>query len=271
MSIGKNIKALREERNLTQEQVADKLDVSFQAVSSWEREEYKPDTDKLIKLAALFDVSLSALVEEKQGVFATRDTIYNWEHMKTYVKTTAKNLGLKDTLNALSFAVEAHKGQKRKKSDVPYIYHPLNLACHALAMNITDDDVIAACLLHDVIEDCGKTAEDLPVSDGTRELVILMTHAKTTDDNREKILKSYYKAIAANPKAALIKCLDRCNNLTTMSWGLSRDRIYRMIKETETFFPALLKAVKATPEYNNAAWLLQYQMESMLDIYKRLM
>ncbi len=271
MSIGKNIKALREERNLTQEQVADKLDVSFQAVSSWEREEYKPDTDKLIKLAALFDVSLSALVEEKQGVFATRDTIYNWEHMKTYVKTTAKNLGLKDTLNALDFAVEAHKGQKRKKSDVPYIYHPLNLACHALAMNITDDDVIAACLLHDVIEDCGKTAEDLPVSDGARELVILMTHAKTTDDNREKILKSYYKAIAANPKAALIKCLDRCNNLTTMSWGLSRDRIYRMIKETEKFYPALLKAVKATQEYNNAAWLLQYQMESMLDIYKRLL
>ncbi len=53
--------------------------------------------------------------------------------------------------------------------------------------------------------------------------------------------------------------------------GNNGDRIYRMIKETETFFPALLKAVKATPEYNNAAWLLQYQMESMLDIYKRLM
>ena len=74
-----------------------------------------------------------------------------------------------------------------------------------------------------------------------------------------------------NPKAALIKCMDRCNNLTTMSWGLSRDRIYRMIKETEEYYPALIKTMKATPEYNNAAWLLQYQIESMLDIYKRLM
>ena len=55
MSIGKNIRALREERKLTQEQVADALDVSFQAVSSWERDEYKPDTDKLLKLAELFD------------------------------------------------------------------------------------------------------------------------------------------------------------------------------------------------------------------------
>ena len=44
-----------------------------------------------------------------------------------------------------------------------------------------------------------------------------------------------------------------------------------MIKETEEYYPRLLRVVKDTPEYNNAAWLLQYQMESMLDIYKRLM
>ena len=271
MNIGSNIKRLREERSLTQEQVADKLGVTFQAVSSWERDEYRPDTDKLIRLAELFDVSVSALVEEKTGLFKTKETIYNWEHMKTYVKTTAKALGLKDTLKAVDFAVEAHKGQKRKKSDVPYIYHPLNLACHALAMNIAEDEVIAACLLHDVIEDCGKTAEDLPVSDETREIVVLLSHGNTTEDNRNEIMKAYYGAINANPKAALVKCLDRCNNLTTMSWGLSREKIFRMIKETEEYFPVLLKTVKDVPEYNNAAWLLQYQMESMLDIYKRLM
>lgn len=47
MSIGANIRRLREERCLTQERIADELDVSFQAVSSWERDEYKPDLDKL--------------------------------------------------------------------------------------------------------------------------------------------------------------------------------------------------------------------------------
>ena len=271
MSLGSNIRQAREEREMTQEQVADKMGVTFQAVSSWERDEYRPDTNKLIRLAGLFDVSVSSLVEDRTGLFKTKDAVYNWEHMKTYVKTTAKNLRLKNTLKALDFAVEAHKGQTRKKSDVPYIYHPLNIACHALAMNITEDEVIAACLLHDVVEDCGKTAEDLPVSVETRELVVLLTHSKTTSDDREKVMSAYYKAIAANPKAALIKCLDRCNNLTTMAWGLSRDRIFRMINETEEYFPKLLKAVKDTPEYNNAAWLLQYQIESMLDIYKRLM
>ena len=41
--------------------------------------------------------------------------------------------------------------------------------------------------------------------------------------------------------------------------------------ETDKYYPALMKVVKNTPEYNDAAWLLQYQIESMLDIYKRLM
>ncbi len=271
MSIGTNIKSFREERKLTQEQVAEALGVTFQAVSSWERDEYRPETDKLIKLAELFDVSVSAIAEEKRKVFKTKDTIYDWEHMKTYVKTSARNFKLRETLKAVDFAVEAHEGQKRKRSAVPYIYHPLNLACHALSMDIVEDEIIAACLLHDVIEDCGKKLDDLPVNDETKELVRLLTCEKTNDDNREGILKTYYEEIKKNPKAALIKCMDRCNNLTTMAWGLSRDRIYRMIKETEEYFPALIKVIKNTPEYNNAAWLLRYQMESMLDIYKRLM
>ncbi len=271
MSIGNNIKALREERKLTQIQVADALDISFQAVSSWERDEYKPDTDNLIKLAELFDVSVSAIAEEKRNTFKTKETIYDWEHMKTYVKTTARNYNLPNTLKAVDFAVAAHEGQIRKRSSTPYIYHPLNLACHALSMDIVEDEIIAACLLHDVIEDCSCKYEGLPVNDETKDLVRLLTCEKTTDDNRKEIMSAYYRNIEKNPKAALIKCMDRCNNLTTMSWGLSRERIYRMIRETEEYYPALLKAVKNTTEYNNAAWLLKYQMESMLDIYKRLM
>ena len=271
MSIGTNIKSLREERKLTQEQVAEALGVSFQAVSSWERDEYRPDLDKLIRLAEVFDVSISSIVEEKKKTFKTKKAIYDWERMRTFVKTSAKNYKLTDALKALDYAVKAHEGQKRKRSDTPYIYHPLNMACHALSMGIREDSVIAACLLHDVVEDCGKTVDELPVNEEARDIVRLLTREQTTDANRDKVMKAYYKAIEANPKAALIKCLDRCNNLTTMSWGLSRDKIYRMITETETYYPKLIKVIKDVPEYNDAAWLLKYQIESMLDIYKRLM
>lgn len=271
MSIGSNIKRIREIKGFTQEQLADLANVSFQAVSSWERDIYKPDIDKLINIAKVFDVSLSSLVENKQNKFKTKETIYNWEHMKTYVKSIATNLKLIDTLKAIDFAIESHKGQYRKKSDVPYIYHPLNMTCHALSMGIKEDDVLAAILLHDVVEDCNKTINDLPVGKSAKEIVRLVSHEKTNDADRERIMSAYYKAIANNKKAALVKCIDRCNNLTTMSWGLSRDRIYRMIIETEKYYPKLLKSIKATIEYNNASWLLQYQIESMLDIYKRLL
>ncbi len=271
MSIGENIQRIREEKGFTQQMLADELDVSFQAVSSWECDKYKPDLDKLLRIAEIFNVSVSSIVEEKRKVFKTKEVIYNWEHMKTYVKTTARNFNMSDTLKAVDFAVKAHEGQKRKKSNTPYIYHPLNMACHALSMEIKEDVIIAAILLHDVIEDCNKTADELPVSDETKKIVVLMTHEKTTDENREKVMKAYYKNITENPKAALVKCIDRCNNLTTMSWGLSKDRIYRMITETEKYYPKLLKAINSTTEYSSASWLLQYQIESMLDIYKRLM
>ena len=271
MSLGTNIRQKREECKLTQEQLADALGVTFQAVSSWERDEYKPDTENLIKLAESLEVSVSSLVEEKHGRFQTKDAIYDWEHMKTYVKTTAKNFKLRDTLMAVDYAVSAHEGQKRKRSEIPYIYHPLNLACHALSLGIIEDDVIAGCLLHDVVEDCDKTLDDLPVGEEAKEIVRLLTYIKDEGADKEAQNKAYYDAIANNPKAALVKCLDRCNNLTTMSWGLSREKIYRMIRETDCYYPALIKVVKGIPEYNSAAWLIKYQMESMLDIYKRLL
>ena len=271
MSIGNNIKALREERKLTQDQVAKALDISFQAVSSWERDEYKPELETFIRLTEVLGVPSTYIIEGRDTSFRTKETIYNWEHMKTYVKTTAQTLGLKNTLSAIDYAVEAHDGQHRKQSEVPYIYHPLNMACHALSMGIRDDAIIAAIMLHDVVEDCGRTVGELPVNDEAKELVRLMTRIKDPAVSREENLDHYYGELAKNPKAALIKCIDRCNNITSMSWGLPRPKIIRYIVETEKYYPELLKAVNSVPEYSSPAWLLKYQIESMLDIYKRLM
>lgn len=268
-TIGSRIKLARKGAGYTQEQLAEKLGVSFQAISSWERDEFIPDTWNLIELAKALEVSVSSLVEDRNNYsFNTVKNLYNWEHMKTYVQTTAKSLKLSNTLKALDFASKAHKGQTRKKSDIPYIYHPLNLACHVLAMNINDDAIISACLLHDVVEDCGIQLNELPVNEETKQLVDLLTHKESK--NKVDGLKRYYKSISSNPKAALIKLVDRCNNLTTMSWGLSRDKIYEYIFETETCVLPLLNVIKNT-EYDNAKWLLSYQIKAMLDIYKRLM
>lgn len=202
--------------------------------------------------------------------FTFKDTIFDLGQMKEHVADTAGKLGLEDTGRALGYAFEAHEGQTRKKSDIPYIYHPLSLACHALAMGIEEDEIIAACLLHDVVEDCGRTLDELPVDEGTKEIVRLLTRSECTGEDRAAAKAAYYGAIAKNPKAALVKCLDRCNNMTTMSWGFGKEKIISYIKDTEEYYPELLEAAGREPSYADAAWLLRYQIESMLDIYKRL-
>lgn len=55
---------------------------------------------------------------------------------------------------AIIFATEAHQGQTRKISNIPYILHPLEVA--SIISTLTSDiDVMAAGVLHDTIEDCG--------------------------------------------------------------------------------------------------------------------
>ena len=64
MNIGHNIKQLRQQKNLTQDQVAEKLGVSYQAVSKWENNANTPDIGLLPEIAALFGVSIDALFSE---------------------------------------------------------------------------------------------------------------------------------------------------------------------------------------------------------------
>lgn len=59
---------LRKKNNLSQEELAEKLGVSRQAVSKWERSEASPDTDNLIALAEIYGMSLDELIfGEKRG------------------------------------------------------------------------------------------------------------------------------------------------------------------------------------------------------------
>ena len=62
--IGKNIRLRREACGLTQAELAEKLFVSFQAVSAWERGQSVPDLENAVRLASLFGVSVDALLKD---------------------------------------------------------------------------------------------------------------------------------------------------------------------------------------------------------------
>ena len=63
MTLGNNIKRRREELKLSQEYVAEQLGVSRQAVSKWETDQSEPTASNLIRLAEVFEMKLSELVE----------------------------------------------------------------------------------------------------------------------------------------------------------------------------------------------------------------
>lgn len=67
MDFGKQIRDLRTERNLTQEEMASLLHVSRQAVSNWENNKNLPDIEMLITISKEFSLSLDQLIlkEEK--------------------------------------------------------------------------------------------------------------------------------------------------------------------------------------------------------------
>lgn len=60
--LGRNIRKFREDKNMTQSELAEALFVSFQAVSAWERGLSVPDLENTVRLAALFNVSMDALL-----------------------------------------------------------------------------------------------------------------------------------------------------------------------------------------------------------------
>lgn len=60
--ISKNIKRLRNARNISQEALAEKLFISRQAVSSWENDRTQPDIEMIGKLAEVFNVSIEELI-----------------------------------------------------------------------------------------------------------------------------------------------------------------------------------------------------------------
>ena len=263
MSLGTQIISARKAKNLTQAALAEILGVSTEAVSKWEQDKYAPSSEMMAKLEK--ELMLFAYDEEGEPRNAR---LFDEEHMSAFIKGKLSAGDFPNAVRALAFAKEKHKDSAPRKgpAKVPYINHPLTLACHAFAMGLEDDVLISSLLLHDVVEDCHVTADELPVTKEAQDIIALVSKPEDRSAFSEK---EYYEAISRSPKACLVKCIDRCNNLSSMAMGFTAGKIREYIKETEAYYPTLLKIVKNCPEYNNAAWLLSYQIRSLLALARR--
>ena len=276
---GDKIRAGRTAQHMTQQQLADELHVTVQAVSQWENNKTQPDSDKLLHLARILGITTDDLLDEtvEDGQFwELSDRVFSEKNMYSKMRTFAQAEGLKQVFKALPYMRDAHFGQTRypvrgSSVRVPYIIHPLLMACQAHSLGIRDDTVLTVILLHDVCEDCGILPEDLPFSEEVRTAVALLTKDKKrfSELGKEKALEEYYGKIRTNKTAMIVKCIDRCNNISDMALCFSPEKMRRYILETEEYIIPILDYIKEHyMEYNSAVYLLKYQMRSMMETQK---
>ena len=120
---------------------------------------------------------------------------------------------------AREFATQAHVGQKRKYSGQPYIVHPIAVA--ELVATVTEDqEVIAAALLHDTVEDTPVTIDEIEARFGPRvaSLVSDLTDVSRKEDGNRAARRAIDRAhtALASPDAKTIKLCDLIDNTRTI-------------------------------------------------------
>ena len=102
---------------------------------------------------------------------------------------------------AIVFAAKAHDGMRRKKSQAPYILHPMEAA--VIVGTMTDDqNLIAAAALHDVVEDAGITLEEIKEKFGRRVWELVRSE---TEDKREELPPAQTWRIRKEESLAVLK------------------------------------------------------------------
>ena len=168
---------------------------------------------------------------------------------------------------AIAFAVEAHDGMRRKKSDAPYILHPMEAA--VIVGTISDDqNLIAAAALHDVVEDAGITIEEVEEKFGkrVRELVQSETEDKRADlppSATWRIRKEESLAVLKNTEdiSVLIVWLgDKLANMRSIyrDWKVEGDAMWQRfnqkdVSEQAWYYKSIAKLTERLS--HTSAWL----------------
>lgn len=150
------------------------------------------------------------------------------------------------TKKAYDFAVKAHEGQKRIGGE-DYFYHPLTVML-TLGKITKETNVLAAGMLHDVIEDTGVSWEELN-KEFNSEIANLVSELTINEDEKNKIGKRDYLArslMDMSPKALLIKLADRLHNVSSLIYVEDKRFIEKYYKETIYILDRLIRPLDAT-------------------------
>ena len=139
-----------------------------------------------------------------------------------------------DLLDALDFAAEKHKNQRRKDpAQTPYVNHVIEVAAILARHDVTDRTALLAAILHDTIEDTETTPDELAQRFGpdVRDAVLEVTDDKSLPKAERKRLQVEH-APHLSHAARLVKLGDKISNVRYVayhapeSWSVERRREY---------------------------------------------
>ncbi len=132
LEIAERLIKLRKQHGLSQEELADQLGVSRQAVSKWERAESSPDTDNLIALAKLYNISLDELfginkdddkeVKSQESDEGKKQTYCKIDKNGLFVKTPKESV----EIDFKALGIDIAKYTKREKTKFKVDLFPKN-------------------------------------------------------------------------------------------------------------------------------------------------
>ncbi|MDQ2796117.1 MAG: bifunctional (p)ppGpp synthetase/guanosine-3',5'-bis(diphosphate) 3'-pyrophosphohydrolase, partial [Actinomycetota bacterium] len=150
-------------------------------------------------------------------------------HRAAHPKAEARTLQ-----HAYDVAEESHRGQLRKSGD-PYITHPLAVATILAELGM-DTVTLVAALLHDTVEDTGKTRADIKADFGEQvahlvDGVTKMDKVKYGQAAEAETIRKMIVAMARDPRVLVIKLADRLHNMRTLRF-LPPEKQERKARET---------------------------------------
>ena len=119
---------------------------------------------------------------------------------------------------AITFAEKAHRGQKRKGTDMDYICHPMEVLTLVLQASPRNADLQIAAVLHDTVEDGDVTLADirLQFGDAAADYVAFLSEDKSKPwkERKEQMIRSLKNASADR---MILACADALANLRSMA------------------------------------------------------
>jgi len=163
---------------------------------------------------------------------------------------------------AITFAIKVHEQdtkKKRKGKDIPYITHPLAVSL-ILSLVTKDDNIIAAGLLHDTIEDCfpyGSVTKKLIEKEFNKDISCMVNNVTEQDKTLpwfERKMEALKHINNMDKNSLLVKSADILHNLSELNddiklHGISFFKVFNASKE-ET----ILRYKKLIPELKNT-WI----------------